>query len=89
VTAPAGPHLAGAVVTISWPTYNGCPVGQNLTGYNFSFTGATPVGASNPVDPGMTEMDIELAAGDNTITYTALCTSVESAASGATTITAV
>jgi serine/threonine-protein kinase len=89
VTAPAGPHLAGAVVTISWPTYNGCPVGQSLTGYNFTIGGATPVEASNPVDPGMTEMDIELVAGDNTISYVALCTEMESAPSGTTTITAV
>jgi len=87
VTAPAGPYLAGQLLTITWPAYNGCPAGHPLNGFNFQLTNATTA-SLNPVDPGETSLDITLgAAGSTTIAYTALCTDFESPVSDTLTLT--
>ena len=92
VTYPAGPYLAGANVTISWPAYTGCPAGHTLTGFTFLVTNGTITGnGGSPAvnDPSATSLAIKLAAtpGDTTISYTARCTDIESPASGNTVIT--
>lgn len=88
--APEGGWMAGDTVTITWQAYNGCPIGHNFSGYSFSLTnGGTLVGSPNP-PAGATEADVLLSAtpGDTVITYTAICTDIESAPSAPTTITA-
>jgi len=87
VTAPAGPWLAGQVVTVTWPVYNGCPAGHPLNGFNFQIVNGT-ASALNPVAPGATSLDITLtAAGTTTVAYTALCTDFESPVSDTVSIT--
>jgi len=90
-TYPAGVYLAGATVPISWPVYSGCPVGSELSGYNFNVINGTMVGATNPLPATATTLDIKLAdaPGDTIISYTARCTDIDSAVSDNTTITAV
>ncbi len=87
VTAPAGPWLAGQVLTVTWPEYNGCPAGHPHNGLNFQVTNGT-ASVSNTVPTGTTSLEITLgAAGTTTIKYTALCTDFESPPSDATSIT--
>ncbi len=95
VTVPAGPYLAGSNVTVSWIAYTGCPTGHALSGFSFLVegpgAGATIVGngGSPAVPKTSTSLEIQLSAtpGDNTISYTALCTDLESPVSETTTIT--
>jgi serine/threonine-protein kinase len=86
VTYPAGPYLAGSTVTVSW-SYDGCPSGHPLTGFDFSIDRGTIVGG-NPNDPNETSLDIKLDAspGDTTISYKAVCTDFESPSSDNTVI---
>lgn len=101
VTYPAGPHLAGSQVTVSWASYTQCPTGHPLSSFSFSVLGGTvvnpgsgttvsPDGHSASVSPTATTLDIKLtaAAGDTTISYTAACTDFESPSSPKTVITA-
>jgi serine/threonine protein kinase len=72
--APAGPHLAGDTVTITFPSYGGCPASYPLTGYQFSLSNATFTSGGNPVSSGATSLSITLGdPGDATVTYAALC----------------
>ncbi len=87
VTAPAGPWLAGQVLTVTWPEYVGCPAGHPHNGLNFQVTNGT-ASVSNTVPTGTTSLEITLgAAGTTTIKYTALCTDFESPPSDPTSIT--
>ncbi|MGX5681798.1 protein kinase domain-containing protein [Schumannella luteola] len=87
VTVPAGPYTAGSVITISWPTYSGCPAGYVHSGFNFQITNGT-ASIGNVVPASTTSMDVTLgAAGDTTIAYTAVCTDFESPASDPVTVT--
>ncbi len=87
LTITDGPYVAGDVVTVTWPVYNGCPSGFTHNGFNFQIgngTASTP----NVVPSSSTSLDIELtAAGETTISYTAVCTSFESPISDTVTIT--
>ena len=87
-TAPAGPHLSGDTVTISFPAYNGCPSGYALTGYDFTVTNGTFPGG-NPVSAGATTLDILLGdPGSTTVQYVARCEGgITSNPSGTLTIT--
>jgi serine/threonine protein kinase len=91
VTYPAGPYLAGSTVTVSWVTYTGCPAGHTLSGFSFLVDNGTIVsnGGSPSVGPNATTLDIKLSPtpGNTTVSYTALCTDLESPASGNTVIT--
>jgi hypothetical protein len=71
--APAGPHLSGMDVTITFPEYGGCPSGRALTGYDFTVNnGSFPGG--NPVSAGATSLTINLGdPGETTVTYLARC----------------
>jgi serine/threonine protein kinase len=83
-----GPFLAGDTVSFEFPTYASCPVGQELTGYNFIFTNDASL--ANPVDETSTSGEVVLGPtpGPNDISYTAICGgSFESPPSSVVTIT--
>jgi hypothetical protein len=86
--APAGPHLSGSDVTITFPEYGGCPTGYPLSGYEFTVTNGTFPGG-NPVSPGATSLTISLGSpGDTTVSYAAICGgAITSSPSGILTIT--
>ncbi|MEO5534996.1 MAG: protein kinase [Pseudolysinimonas sp.] len=88
-TAPGGPFLAGAQITITFPTYNGCPSGHPLSGYQFNLNNATFTTGANPVSSSATSLDITLGnAGNATVSYAAMCGSgITSSTSGTLTIT--
>ncbi|MBX3100781.1 MAG: serine/threonine protein kinase [Salinibacterium sp.] len=89
MTYPAGPYLAGSTVTFSWTTYAGCPSGHSLSGFNIQ-TNGTIVDGGVTRDKADTSVNIKLSAtaGDQTtVTYTALCTDLESPASDPVTVT--
>jgi serine/threonine protein kinase len=88
-TAPAGPYLFDAEVTVSFPTYSDCPAGHPLANYTFLLDNATFTSDSNPVSAEATELSIRLGApGEAKVTYVANCGShpVPSAPSGILTI---
>lgn len=87
-TAPAGPHLSGSDVTITFPTYGACPSGRALTGYDFSVSNGTFPGG-NPVSAGETSLTILLGdPGETTVSYVAHCDGgITSNPSGTLTIT--
>jgi serine/threonine protein kinase len=71
--APAGPHLSGSDVTITFSEYSGCPSGRALTGYDFTVNNGTFPGG-NPVSAGATSLTINLGdPGETTVTYLARC----------------
>ncbi len=87
VTAPAGPWLSGQSLTVTWPTYNGCPTGHPHNGFNFQIVNGTAA-SGNPLSASTTSLSITLGdPGTTTIAYTALCTDFESTVSDQTTIT--
>ena len=90
ITYPLGPYLAGSGVTISWATYAGCPAGHAPSGFSFLVLGGT-IDDGNPTrGAGESSMAITLnptANGQTTISYTALCTDLESPPSDPVSIT--
>jgi len=77
---PVGPYTASQVVTVRWAAYQGCPAGHPLSGFSFLIQGGPDSGTSKQ-DPNSGGFDIELpaTAGESTtISYTALCTDMES-----------
>ncbi len=88
VTYPPGPYLAGATVPVSWNTYTGCPADHAFSGYSFAVTNGTIAGGSPSVGPTVTTVNIKLATtpNDNVVTYTAICTDIESIVSDGTNI---
>lgn len=89
LTYPAGPYLAGSTVTFTWTTYAGCPAGHDLSGFNIQ-TDGTIIGGGATRDKNDTSVDIKLSAtpgAQTTVTYTALCTDLESPASDPVSVT--
>jgi len=81
---PLAPYSPGDVVTVKWTSYQGCPTGHPLSGFSFFVTGATFNSGDASRGPNETEFDITLPAnsGDEAqISYTALCTDLESPSS--------
>jgi serine/threonine-protein kinase len=77
---PAGPYAPDAIVTVKWATYQGCPAGHPLSGFNFLIQGGPDTGSSLQ-DPNSGGFDIQLpeTSGEKTtISYSALCTDMES-----------
>ena len=77
---PAGPYAPSAKVNVKWAAYEGCPAGHPLSGFSFLIQGGPDAGTSNQ-DPNSGGFEIELpaTAGESTtISYTALCTDMES-----------
>jgi len=89
MTYPAGPFLAGSTVTFSWPAYAGCPAGHALSGFSVQTNGTFATGGAKR-DKGDTSVDIKLnatAGGTTSVSYTALCTDLESPASNPVVVT--
>ncbi len=90
-TYPAGPHLPGSTVTVSWPAYTGCPAGHTLSGFSVKVTNGTITGngGNGSVGPTTNSLAIQLGSpspGTTVVKYTALCTDLESPSSGDTSI---
>ena len=92
-TAPSlssGPFTTGDVITVSWPSYSGCPAGHAHNGFNFQVSGATMIAQNNPISPSATSLDIEVTASPGetvTVAYTAMCTDFESPVSDSASVT--
>ncbi len=63
LTVSAGPYTAGTTITVSWPTYNECPVGFALDSYEFTVNGGSFLNVST-FGPQSTAADIVI--DDNT-----------------------
>jgi serine/threonine protein kinase len=85
----APPFEAGSVVTVTWPSFGGCPAAHPLLGYSFNLSNGIMQGASNPVDARDTSLKIKLPAtpGDTTVSYIVFCGELQSPASDVVTIT--
>ncbi len=57
LTVSAGPYATGDTVTVSWPKYTECPVGYDLTSYEFTVSGGTFLNVST-FPPRTTSSDI-------------------------------
>jgi len=88
---PAGPFEPGDTVTVTWATYNGCPSGFTLSGYNFGFSnaGAPAPSASQPATATSVDIVLPDVAGTTSVSYTAVCGELTSLASDTATITTV
>ena len=74
----AGPYPGASEVILSWPTYNECPAGFPLSGYNFTIVGGSP-GLTLPLPASATELPVSLAdSGQMRVTYVALCSTLQS-----------
>ncbi len=85
-----GPYTTGDSITVTWPSYSGCPAGHPHNGFNFQVTGATLVGQNNPISAGSTSLDIQVTANPGetvTVAYTAMCTDFESPVSDPASVT--
>lgn len=96
LTYPSGAHAAGSTVTVSWPSYTGCPSGHPLSGFSMIVSSnGSVVGNSNPNGPNnfnpsdsSAMIKLSTTAGDTTtVKYTALCTDEGSPASDPISIT--
>ncbi|WP_039741966.1 protein kinase domain-containing protein [Salinibacterium sp. PAMC 21357] len=73
--------VAGSEVTVKWTDYQGCPTGHPRSGFNFSVEGATIKEGNAVRGPNETSFKITVpaTAGDEyKISYTVLCTDLES-----------
>ena len=89
ITYPAGGIDAGDQITISWASYNGCPTGHSLSGFSVLVQGPGTAGsgAAAATDTSR-QITVSTTPGANTtVSYTALCTDLESPPSDAVTIT--
>ncbi len=74
----SGPYPGASEIILNWPTYNECPAGFSLTGYNFTIVGGSP-SQSNPLPASANQLTVTLAAsGQMRVTYVALCGSLQS-----------
>ena len=88
VTFSEGPYLPATEATISWTSYNKCPPGFPLTGYEFTIEGAEPSVDPKTVPPDATSMTLTLRPdpGEVKVSYLAVCTGVKSTVSDPVTI---
>jgi serine/threonine-protein kinase len=84
-----GPYAPGTDVTITWPTYNGCPSGSELSSFAIAIENGTVPPGTNPVAPGTNSATITVAdnPGETKVSYTAACDGVASPASAVLTLT--
>jgi serine/threonine protein kinase len=72
--APAGPHSAGDDVTVTFPSYSGCPSAHPLSGYQFTLGNAIFVSGDGNLTAGATSVGITLGSpGEATVSYRAVC----------------
>lgn len=97
MSVESGSHAAGSTVTFSWPVYTGCPAGTTLTQFVVNLDPMSPSGNAsfangNQQRPATdTSVDIIIAGPVGTVTtvsYTAVCSGVESVLSDPATVTA-
>jgi serine/threonine-protein kinase len=88
MTYPAGPYLGGATVTFSWTTYAGCPAGHPLSSFSVQTNGEF-VGDGPTLDKNATSVQIKLlpAGQETSVSYSAICTDLESPTSDAAKVT--
>lgn len=88
MTYPAGPYLGGATVTFSWTTYAGCPAGHPLSSFSVQTNGEF-VGDGPTLDKSATSVQIKLlpAGQETSVSYSAICTDLESPTSDAAKVT--
>ena len=74
-------------MTISWPTYTGCPSGYSVTSYEFAVSGGSIPSAS--YGPELNDLPFTLRSdnGPSTISYTVKCGDLTSTASETLTLT--
>jgi len=86
--APAGPYSASQILTLTWPTYNGCPTNTTLNSYSVAIENGT-ITSPNPVPAGTTSATITLRADSGTtkVSYTASCSGSPSPVSDVLTLT--
>jgi len=74
---------AGTDITFSWTQYEGCPAGHSLNGFSINpGPGATTVGGnSRAANETSVTITLPAAPGPISVSYTALCTDLESPAS--------
>ena len=84
-----GPYPASSAVTVTWPTYLGCPTGSELSAYIISIENGTVPTGTNPVPPGTTSATITVsdAPGTTKVSYTAACDGSPSPAAPALSLT--
>ncbi|CAN5453203.1 hypothetical protein BH10ACT7_BH10ACT7_25230 [soil metagenome] len=85
----SGPVDAGDQLTVNWASYNGCPTGHPLSGFSVLVqgTGTNGSGAASAGDLSR-EITVSTTPGPNTtVSYTALCTDLESPPSDGVVIT--
>jgi serine/threonine protein kinase len=72
---PSGPATAPASppdVTVTFPSYSGCPSGHDLVGYTFTLS-SNATAPSTLLGPGDTSIDLTVTPGTATVSYTANC----------------
>ena len=79
--APAGPHLSGDEVSITFPAYGGCPSSHPLTGYQFTLGNSSFTSGGNPVSGSPLSITLGTAGTDATVSYVALCSGISSSPS--------
>jgi serine/threonine-protein kinase len=86
-SSPANPN-GGDTVTFSWTTYAGCPAGHELSSFSVQ-TNGTFVGDGPTLDKTATSVQIKLlpAGQATTVSYSAICTDLESPTSDPITVT--
>ncbi|CAN5226565.1 hypothetical protein BH09ACT5_BH09ACT5_24660 [soil metagenome] len=86
-SSPANPS-GGDTVTFSWTTYAGCPTGHDLSGFSVQ-TNGTFVGDGPTLDKSATSVQIKLLPSGQatTVSYSAICTDLESPTSDPITVT--
>ncbi|ARC55475.1 Serine/threonine-protein kinase PknA [Frondihabitans sp. 762G35] len=89
-TPPTIPADDATTATISLPQYSGCPVGYNLSGYNYSVSGGTDTSGktSGSVGANTTQVLVKSSrAGNLNFSYKASCGSLTSESSPTVTVT--
>lgn len=74
-TSDPSPYTASQSVTVTWPSYTGCPSGSTLSAYLITIENGSIPSGTNPVPPGTTSATITVAAAPGTtkVSYTASC----------------
>jgi serine/threonine protein kinase len=85
MTSTVTSATAGTAVPVTIPNYSGCPAGTTLTGFTVTPSGGS-VSDTNPTSAGTINWTLPVTPGDNTITYTAHCSSGDSPAAAPLTI---
>jgi len=84
---PSGTYGFGETVTVSWPTYTGCPSGYSVTSYEFTVAGGSIPSASYGPELNDLPFTLRSDSGPSTISYTVKCGDLTSTPSETLTLT--